>query len=97
MKSVVTVSLGATNKSAVSIKEVLAEPIKQLATSIILVHNHPSGDTTPSRQDIILTRKVCDYANMFEIKLIDHIIVGKSGYTSIKETNSQIFLGGKLI
>ena len=97
VKSIVTVSKGATNKSTISVKEVLSEPIKQLATSIILVHNHPSSDTTPSRQDILLTRKLCDYANIFEIKLCDHVIIGKDGYTSLKETNSEMFLGGRII
>ena len=97
VKSIVTVSKGATNKSAVSAKEVLSEPIKQLATSIILAHNHPSGDSTPSRQDILLTRKIYDYARMFEIELCDHIILGRNDYTSLKQTNSEIFLGGKMI
>ena len=97
VKSIATVSKGATNKSAVSPKEILSEPIKQLASGIILVHNHPSSDTTPSRQDILLTRKINDYANIFEITLCDHIIIGKNGYTSLKETNSEIFLGGKII
>ena len=97
VKSVVSVSKGATNKSAVSVKEILSEPLKQLASGIILVHNHPSGDTTPSRQDLILTRKILDYSKMFEIDLCDHIIIGKHNYTSLKETNSEMFLGGKII
>ena len=97
VKSIVTVSQGATNKSVISAKEILSEPIKQLASSIVLVHNHPSGDTSPSRQDVILTRKINDYANIFEISLCDHVIIGKNGYTSLKETNSEIFLGGRNI
>lgn len=97
VKSIVTVSLGATNKSIVSPKEIFSEPIKQLATSIVIVHNHPSGDTTPSRQDIILTRKIIDYANIFDIKVLDHIIIGSNGYTSMKETNSELFLGGRIL
>lgn len=97
VKSVITVSVGATNKSAVSPKEIFSEPIKQLATSIILVHNHPSGDTTPSRQDVILTRKICDYARLFDIELLDHIIIGKNNYTSMKSVNGEAFLGGKSI
>jgi len=97
VKSIVTVSLGATNKSMVSPKEIFSEPVKQLATSIVLVHNHPSGDTTPSRQDILLTRKIIDYANIFDIKLLDHIIIGGNGYTSMKETNSELFLGGRIL
>ena len=96
IKSMVTVALGATNKSSVSAKEVLSEPIKQLATGIILVHNHPSGDTTPSRQDILLTRKIIEYASMFEIELLDHIIVGSNEYTSIKEINTELFLRGRI-
>lgn len=97
VKSVVTVSLGAVNKTTVSLKEMLSEPIKQLAASIIIVHNHPSGDTTPSRQDILMTKKVKDYTSIFDIQLLDHIIIGKDGYTSIKETNNEIFLGGSTI
>ena len=97
VKSVITVSVGATNKSMVSPKEIFSEPIKQLATSIVLVHNHPSGDTTPSRQDILLTRKIIDYAKIFDINLLDHIIIGQNGYTSMKETNSDMFLGGRLV
>ena len=97
VKSIVTVSLGATNKSMVSPKEIFSEPVKQLATSIVLVHNHPSGDTTPSRQDILLTRKIIDYANIFDIKLLDHIIIGGNSYTSMKETNSELFLGGRIL
>lgn len=97
VKSVAFITRGATNKSVISPKEVLTEPIKQLASSIILVHNHPSGDTTPSRQDILLTRKINDYARIFEISLLDHIIIGKNGFTSMKETNSSIFTGGNLI
>lgn len=97
VKSVVTVSKGATNKSVISAKEILSEPIKQMASGIIIVHNHPSGDTTPSRQDILLTRKINDYANIFEITLCDHVIIGRTEYTSLKETNSEIFLGGRNI
>lgn len=97
VKSVVTVSIGATNKSMVSPKEIFSEPVKQLATSIVLVHNHPSGDTTPSRQDILLTRKIIDYANIFDIKVLDHIIIGGNSYTSMKETNSELFLGGRIL
>ncbi len=97
VKSVITVSMGATNKSMVSPKEILSEPIKQLASSIVLVHNHPSGDTTPSRQDILLTRKIIDYASLFDITVLDHIIIGANGYTSIKETNNELFIGGRIL
>ena len=80
-----------------SLEQVFKEAIGVSSAKIVLVHNHPSGDTTPSRQDILLTRKVCDYARIFEIELCDHIIIGKNGYTSLKQTNSDIFLGGRII
>jgi len=97
VKSVVTVAKGSINAATVTIKELLSEPIKQLASGIILVHNHPSGDTTPSRQDILLTQKVSEYALMFDIILKDHIIIGKNGYTSLRETNDNIFIKERLI
>lgn len=97
VKSVVTVAKGSINSSAVSVKEVLSEPIKQLASGIILVHNHPSGDTLPSRQDILLTKKVAEYSLLFDIELKDHVIIGKKGYTSLRETNKDIFTKGRLI
>lgn len=97
VKSVATLAKGKINAATVTIKELLSEPIKQLATGIILVHNHPSGDTTPSRQDIMLTKKVSEYALMFDIILKDHIIIGKHGYTSLRETNDNIFIKERLI
>lgn len=97
IKSVVTLAKGSINSSAISIKEVLAEPIKQLASGIILVHNHPSGDSTPSKQDILLTKKLVEYSNLFDIDLKDHIVIGKNQYTSIREQEPSIFLRGKLL
>lgn len=97
VKSVVTVSIGAQSKAVVGIKEVLYEPLKQMASSIIIVHNHPSGDSKPSKQDINFTEKINDAIKMFEIDLLDHIVIGKNEYTSIRETCSNIFSGGRRI
>lgn len=92
VKSVVTVVNGSINCASVSMKELLCEPVKQLAVSIILVHNHPSGDPTPSKQDILLTEKVADYASLLDIKLNDHVIIGKNKYVSIRTENPSVFL-----
>ncbi|MBR5227350.1 MAG: DNA repair protein RadC [Clostridia bacterium] len=97
IKSIVTIVNGSINCSAVSIKEILSEPIKQLASGIILVHNHPSGESSPSRQDIQLTKKVMDYASLFDIDLKDHIIICKNEYTSLREFDESIFYGRKLL
>lgn len=85
-------AIGSINAASVSAKEVLTEPIKQMVPSIILAHNHPSGDSTPSRADILFTKKMVDYCNMFDISLKDHIVIGNGEYTSIRQENENIFL-----
>ena len=97
VKSVVTVSVGGQNKAAASVKEILYEPLKQMAASIIIVHNHPSGDSSPSKQDIAFTKRIIEGIRIFDIELLDHIVVGKNEYTSIKEINSSIFNEGRRI
>lgn len=83
--SIVTNAVGDTSQINISAKEILSEPIKQLASGIILVHNHPSGNLTPSRADINFTNKMKEYSNIFNIQLLDHIIIGKGEYLSLKE------------
>ena len=61
------------------------EAIKIQAPRIILVHNHPSGDSMPSKQDIIFTDKLYEAAEMMGIELLDHIVIGNMQYTSIFE------------
>lgn len=97
VKSIVTVSVGMQNSACVGVKELLYEPLKQMASSIIIVHNHPSGDSTPSRQDISFTKRIIEGVKIFEIDVLDHIVIGKNEYTSIKEINSSIFNEGRRI
>ena len=56
-----------------------------MASSIVLVHNHPSGNLNPSKADISFTHKVNECANLFGIALLDHIIISNEGYISLKE------------
>jgi DNA repair protein RadC len=81
----VTNALGKTASVQIGVKEIFSEPIKQMASSIIIVHNHPSGNMTPSQSDIRFTKTINEYADTFEIKLLDHIIIGKNEYISLKE------------
>lgn len=83
--SIVTNAIGGNDRINIGIKELFAEPIKQMATSIILVHNHPSGSLIPSKQDIRFTNHIKEYANIFEIQLLDHIIIANNSYISLKE------------
>lgn len=77
------IAYGGSNFANVSIKDILVEPITMKAPKIILVHNHPSGDSTPSEQDIQFTNRVFESAETFDIQLIDHLVIGDMNYTSI--------------
>uniref|UniRef100_A0A7V3ZW17 JAB domain-containing protein n=1 Tax=candidate division WOR-3 bacterium TaxID=2052148 RepID=A0A7V3ZW17_UNCW3 len=77
-------SKGSINASIVDVKEIISEAAKRMASSIILVHNHPSGETQPSEEDINLTLRIVKACEICGIKVLDHIIVGrdKDSYTS---------------
>lgn len=81
----VRISSGGTNVAAVDIKIILKRGIELLATSVIVAHNHPSGDTTPSEEDITLTRKIFEAAKSVDIRLLDHLIIGKENSYSFLE------------
>ena len=77
------VAKGSGNFVTTTIKSVLAEAVKIEATKIILIHNHPSGDPTPSKNDIEFTEKVQQATKILGIQLLDHIVIGKTSYVSI--------------
>ena len=77
------ISYGGTNFAMIEPKEILAEAIKLQAPRIIMVHNHPSGDTAPSKADFRITDRVYEAAGLLGIELLDHIIIGNNKYESI--------------
>lgn len=79
-----TISQGGTSSVQVDIKDILMEAVKIGAPKILMVHNHPSGETNPSKADIEFTQKLEKAAEIFGIGLLDHIIIGYNEYTSIK-------------
>ena len=81
------VSIGTLNASLIHPREVFKSAIKESANSIILVHNHPSGDCSPSDEDYILTENLLESAKLLKIKLVDHLIIGKERYWSYREDN----------
>ena len=88
-------AIGGTNFANVNMKEIIGEALKIKAPKMILVHNHPTGDPTPSKADITFTDRLYNAAKMFDIELIDHIVIGNMNYTSIfsnliKETKEDI-------
>ena len=78
------ISHGTVNASLVTPREVFQKALLANAVSIILMHNHPSGDSTPSRQDIEITKRLVDAGNVVGVEVLDHIIVGDR-YSSLKE------------
>lgn len=78
-------SIGTVNASLASPREIFLEAFKQKAVSILMLHNHPSGDATPSRQDIELTGRIKESGELLGITLVDHIIIGDNTYVSLKE------------
>lgn len=82
---VVTVSIGSLNASIVHPREILKPAISASAASIVLVHNHPTGDPTPSREDIEFTRRFANCGDLIGIRLLDHVIIGADRYRSLKE------------
>jgi DNA repair protein RadC len=85
------VSIGTLNESLVHPREVFRLPIIKSATSIIAVHNHPSGSIVPSEADIGITKRLYETGKIIGIKLLDHVIIGKGDFYSIKRSNTNIF------
>jgi DNA repair protein RadC len=83
--SLAEVSVGSLNASIVHPREVFAEAIKNKAASVIFSHNHPSGDTEPSEDDIVMTKRLVEAGKILGIEVIDHIIVTKNSFSSFKE------------
>ena len=76
---------GSLNLAMVRVAEVLKPAILRSAASIIMVHNHPSGDPTPSPEDVALTRTVWSAGKQMDIELLDHLVIGGFNYVSLKE------------
>lgn len=78
-------SRGTVKSSLLSPREVFIEALKSEAVNIILLHNHPSGDPSPSREDMTVTENIAQMGRVLDIPLIDHIIIGDKKYISFKE------------
>ena len=81
------ISKGTVNASLVTPRELFVEALKKEAVSMILLHNHPSGDPTPSRDDILTTKRISECGLLIGIELLDHIIIGNNCHVSFQEEN----------
>jgi DNA repair protein RadC len=83
--SIKEVFKGSLNSSIVHPREIFSEALKKNAASIIICHNHPSGDPTPSKEDINITLRIKECGKIIGIELLDHVIIGNGNYASMKE------------
>lgn len=79
------ISIGTVNASIVTPREIFIEALKSHAVSVVMLHNHPSGDAAPSRQDIEVTSRIKRAGEIIGISLVDHIIIGDNTYTSLRQ------------
>ena len=79
------ISIGTVNQSLVHPREVFKAAINRRASFIILAHNHPSGDSNPSKEDLIVTEKLMSISKVIGIPIIDHVIVGDANFMSLKD------------
>ena len=85
-----TISTGILNASIIHPREVFKLAIRESANSIILVHNHPSGDPEPSVEDKQITEKLFEAGEIFNIKVLDHVIIGKDKFYSFNEQKDEL-------
>lgn len=81
---IVDVYKGSVNASMIRISEVFRTAIVKNAPAILVAHNHPSGDPTPSPEDLAVTRAMVDAGKLLDIEVLDHLIIGASGFVSLK-------------
>lgn len=79
------ISKGTVNASLITPRELFIEALQKNAVSIVIMHNHPSGDPTPSREDMLITKRILDAGALIGIELLDHIIIGNNQYISFRE------------
>lgn len=85
------VGKGTVNCSLISIREILIRMLLAGAVSFILCHNHPSGDTNPSQEDIQITESIGKAGSLIGVSLLDHLIIGEKNYTSLREIQAVTF------
>jgi len=79
------ISIGSLNASIVHPREVFIPALAVSAASLILAHNHPSGDPSPSEEDLAITRRIAESGRLLGVELLDHVVVAREAYTSFKE------------
>jgi DNA repair protein RadC len=85
VQRVTTVYVGSVNSAMVRVGEIFKEANRQNSAAIIVAHNHPSGDPTPSPEDVLVTRQVVEAGKLLDIEVLDHLVIGQGRYVSMRE------------
>jgi DNA repair protein RadC len=80
-----TIYIGSLNSASVRVGEIFREAIRANCAAMILVHNHPSGDPTPSPEDVQITRMIVEAGSLLNIDVLDHLVIGRQRFVSLKE------------
>ena len=86
LTSVFEISHGSVNSSIISSREVFQKALLANAVNIIMIHNHPSGNSKPSKEDVEVTKRLIEAGKILGVDVLDHIIIGDPYYTSLKES-----------
>jgi len=82
---ITTVYIGNLNTSVIRVGELLRYALRENCASIIIVHNHPSGDPTPSPEDVTVTKRIIEAGKLLDIDVLDHLVIGRGSFVSMKE------------
>jgi DNA repair protein RadC len=85
VQAISTVYIGSLNASMIRVGEVFKEAVRRNSAALVVSHNHPSGDPTPSPEDILVTREIVSAGKMLDIDVLDHIVVAHAGWVSLRE------------
>jgi DNA repair protein RadC len=88
VQAMVTVYVGNLSGSSVRVAEVFRDAVRALAAGIVVAHNHPSGDPTPSADDLRITRELTDAGRLLDIAVLDHLVIGRGRWVSLRATGA---------
>ena len=85
VQKIQTVYIGSLNSSMVRVGELFKDAIRLNSAALIVIHNHPSGDPTPSPEDVHVTRQIIDAGKLLDVDILDHLVIGAGRYISMRE------------
>jgi DNA repair protein RadC len=85
LQTITTVYIGSLNASMVRVGEIFKEAIRRNSAALIVTHNHPSGDPTPSPEDVLVTREIVQAGKLLDVDILDHIVIGHGVWVSLRE------------